>query len=1419
MNETSKVPATPQRRSQPLPSASGTGSPSHGGSNHGGGGGFSAFVNYGRRGSSGSSSSGGGGGYRSMNRNSRAVSSSRSRLFNPQAMPQQHQQQQQRPLSPVSQARKLLAERGTLLLSTTMDEDDTEAALYTEVVLSDDEMADNYLEADDDDDGDADDDESDDGTAMAAQPYLSSPPPPSRNHSINKNNNSSTNETIEAWSLPPQLLSSSKPASRSPRRMRPSSFDGIDELIRRRNGGGGASGSFTLDEDQEEEEFRIRHWLKDHHRQQGGGATSAAATSSSTSPTATAVAMMSAPPPPPSLRDPSPVSLRPSWHRGLSSRTTMGSSVEDALFVEDKPWRSHRRQQSQPSPSKTRNFATQQHLLPNLDHQSQEQQQQQQQQLILSPQSQQQPGPQQQQQQQPPQEKRGSLLGYIRNKLPRRSDSRSVSSAAAANYASDEDGAATDVPFSNLSSHQFAGNRLVPRSPLRTRTRSSGDSAHTPSGFANKVDDDDDDDDDEEEEYDEDDHIVETDSMEGHDLIVEAASSVGSSLGGGGGGDYNYDKNNNDKNNNLNNESLNDEWNDFMLDDEDDDDDCFGWERPVEWKMLAECQMPTHFCSDSSSSPGVKGSTAAVPSSANFSLQRASHFVWQHGMLLNAVLQLLMERDHLGDEGSADDSDNIWKKGPLKKMTTGKGPMKWKVKYVEVRRGNLCYYEDSGVESGRKMIHLRSRDTSVNQRLEHHHHAKQTSLYVFEVVQSGSPKYVWAARSDEERQAWIRAIQVAMIGNGGINNGNDAATVVAERDFVAHHQVGIDRYRALRAKLKEMDVHEDYEAEVKKALRGGDGTSSSSSNRRPSFTPLQIPVSWIRLQVQDLGGRNAMSNHSSNSNFNTGSGNPVPDRFNPRLTSNGADPQKQIRSSIAEFWNKMKETAFAVNGLVIPRDMTFCTERVFGSLTRCILEYDHAFVRGMNLSTEFDQQLILSKTSGHHQNPMSNDKSTIDSSTQMVSELQAVTYARDVLVAVLRTREQHDVLYAVNDLLRNDDLVVVSAKEDEDIVHLEVSFAGDDWKDYEQPEIAVKDNTISQWLHTKRSVGWRRRFAVLSGVVLSYYESASPRPHGLKGQLVLDQASLVATPTESNNSNNNANTNAAKTEGGETQQQPQPNQRRHVLIVATKTETRYLSFETDKEMLEWQAALQNAIDSCNSSDRDPKQDERQKQKEKSSGGGKKKFRATGSQIIKSSRKGVIKSAKDGMKVVFGKKTKQQQQQLQQQQQEQQQHLLQAEGGNDGVAGTNNPRNLYDDEIMCNEEEDEEEATVFTDIPKRPSVQALMDSTITKGAGRREQTVQCVVQHLHRFVVRDRFNTLNAGGGGGSGSANSHHDDDDDDDDEEDGALLTISAKLFQAFMISGGPNGRLSRGNALVEIDIAGDHRYVQFQEMNGVLV
>ena len=687
----------------------------------------------------------------------------------------------------------------------------------------------------------------------------------------------------------------------------------------------------------------------------------------------------------------------------------------------------------------------------------------------------------------------------------------------------------------------------------------------------------------------------------------------------------------------------------FVWDDDDEHPPC--WNPPIDWDGLKSNPLPIHF---GRSMGYIRGSNhrrhlsssslSDCLSKGAMDINNANELVWEHSLFLQAVWQLLTERDFIGVEGSIDLSDNIWKKGPLKKwsLAVRKNSHRWKVKYCEVRRGNLCYYEDSGQEV-RKTIHLRRSDTVVQARPDHR------DSFVFEIVQSGSPTRLWMAKSEEDLQAWIRTLQAAMIG------GDHSLSESRPISNYEAYQRGMDAYLQLRGKIAKMDVHQEY----KEAAR------SVSEN------PIQVPLRWIRDLPATFGEHiDKVTPETSRLSKPIGAG-------------HTGQSHKNVQTSISRFWDDMRGTTFGVNGIVVPRESPMAAERIVGALTRCILEFDHAFVE----DSEIDMD-----------------------SASLISELQALSYTRDILLSVFRTKQQEDVIFAVRNLLRNDDVVRIESVETPEnaaAVHLEVAFAGDELPG---DEFSAQVEEISTWLRTRRKDSptsfWKKRFAVLSdGVVLSYFEAATPRPHGLRGQLALSGATVEVEES--------------CPEGRE--------EDKFVLCVNTADEQRWLSFDSADTMLEWRAAIQRTIDSCAQL---PPSSEVKPRK-----GAISKLTVPASKMIRGAKGGgikVIRSAKDGGMKVFRSAV--------------------------GILRQKQPDDL---------------SSARPALPRRPSMQMLMSSTPL--TGKRDPTVQCVAQQTYKFAILENTEAADI--------------------------LFHVQARVFQAFLLSGGTGGRLSRGDALIEIE------------------
>jgi hypothetical protein len=126
------------------------------------------------------------------------------------------------------------------------------------------------------------------------------------------------------------------------------------------------------------------------------------------------------------------------------------------------------------------------------------------------------------------------------------------------------------------------------------------------------------------------------------------------------------------------------------------------------------------------------------------------------------------------------------------------------------------------------------------------------------------------------------------------------------------------------------------------------------------------------------------------------------------------------------------------------------------------------------------------------------------------------------------------------------------------------------------------------------------------------------------------------------------------------------------------------------------------------------------------------------------------------------------------------------------------------------------------IQRRPSFQMLFNNTIVQH-GKREPTVQCVFQTTQTFIIRDRnytehgddtmgeyldnstgsttTNTTDRNGNVDPTRLNDSSHNNHTSNSNHYGGWIKVQAKLYQAFLMSGGPtSGRIARGDALVEL-------------------
>jgi ElaB/YqjD/DUF883 family membrane-anchored ribosome-binding protein len=230
----------------------------------------------------------------------------------------------------------------------------------------------------------------------------------------------------------------------------------------------------------------------------------------------------------------------------------------------------------------------------------------------------------------------------------------------------------------------------------------------------------------------------------------------------------------------------------------------------------------------------------------------------------------------------------------------------------------------------------------------------------------------------------------------------------------------------------------------------------------------------------------------------------------------------KVRSA-ADFWKFLGKTTVVLNGHAIPADSIHSAERVVGALSRSMLEYGR---------------------SGDH------------TKEHLLTEIQALSYARDVLMSVWASRSHDDSHHLIDTMTQNVNLAICLPYKLDPKVYLHVTYTTA--HDLVDSSLSDFQEDLSGWVRTRSKAfkNWKNRYIVISESVLSYYAYASPRPHGLRGQIVLAGATLKILD-----------------------EKLEPN----LFIIGIHAQNdgeRQLSFRDELEYLDWKDALQKAIDAC-----------------------------------------------------------------------------------------------------------------------------------------------------------------------------------------------------------------------------------------------
>jgi hypothetical protein len=602
-------------------------------------------------------------------------------------------------------------------------------------------------------------------------------------------------------------------------------------------------------------------------------------------------------------------------------------------------------------------------------------------------------------------------------------------------------------------------------------------------------------------------------------------------------------------------------------------------------------------------SPSTRASPPQPPDAAYRDLTQ--NFASEHRIFVRAILQLLAERDRFALEADANDPHPL-KAGPLKKATGLVGGVgMWRVKYVEVRRGLLSYYEDTtegagpptpaslvrrrtggttevggvaaagsgsaawgaggegggggggggGPRSGthsaalgaaggggsgpdpalrRKSIPLRA-DTCTCRAVKVQskalsHTPLQPSGAVLELSVRGGPRRLWMCNTREERQVWIRAIHEAMIG-GSVTRGDNFSEYEVERKrggiFPSSSRAAVSARSPHREDL-------DRYMRLQEELRNADSKASYVGALAELYSgtkSLRVPVQWMRERIEGAS---------------SGSG------------PGGAFHEDGVSSGVVQLWKDMLRDSISINGDMHRGSSGHGPERIIGTLARSILRFDKSSTQNMNATKEYRKKFCI-------------------------TEAQAVSYARDVLLACNRTRSGGDSYYCMDALCCNQGLVVVCPSS-MDAYPLRIAVqhaANNDPARRASSFEGFRD--ISGWILTRSgpNKSWKKRFGVLSMGILSYYEQAHPKPNGLRGQLLLAGVTVAvsqvgASAGKSNGMEEQANSKSANEDEGAP---ILAKTGKHVVSIISKDKSkeRQIIFDDQMEFYLWNNALREAI--------------------------------------------------------------------------------------------------------------------------------------------------------------------------------------------------------------------------------------------------
>jgi len=507
------------------------------------------------------------------------------------------------------------------------------------------------------------------------------------------------------------------------------------------------------------------------------------------------------------------------------------------------------------------------------------------------------------------------------------------------------------------------------------------------------------------------------------------------------------------------------------------------------------------------------------------------NFVMEERIFLKAALDLLTERDRAAPELGMMDPI-ILKSGSLKKASHLMSGV-WKVKYVEIRRGMFSYYEnavsnttssssmsskkdrngggDDGGELLRKDIPLVASSCRCRAVKLHQKALKFTPTgAIFELSFGNNNKRLWMAKTRADRQMWMQAIHNAIVG-GSVTRGEDyfesggGSGTMWGIPSKSPFRDDMRRYMKVHTMIRNAKNRQDYVLGLRTLANDGGGSS------------LKVPVKWIAKQQGLLASSS-------------------------ETTPEVAFREQGVELSIDQLRKDLQRDTVMINSELFRGDSGHGPERIIGALARELMEAGRVRV------SDDPNDPDTADDDNNHDGPVA-----AGGRSDRLQESQALAYARDILLSGNRTRSGGDSYFCVNTLCSNQDLVVVtpSGREAEPVV---INVIED------ESDVGLASGVIekSGWIKTrnKSQKEWTKLFFVLSEGTLSFYEKASPRPHRLRGQIVLTDAALSVSKIDADS------------------EKKIPSQFIMTLSKEGSTRERLLLFGSEDRLLDWTYALE-----------------------------------------------------------------------------------------------------------------------------------------------------------------------------------------------------------------------------------------------------